>query len=97
MYVTIRCDRRHSPTGVDEHVDILTPDTPLGPAARHDVGIERVPLGGRRRIGVMAEKQISPKAPENAQSQSPKTAAARVSKKKMARKKMARKRMGGHG
>ena len=39
----------------------------------------------------MAEKKITPKAPEKADASATKTAAARVSKKKLAKKKIAKK------
>jgi hypothetical protein len=46
----------------------------------------------------MAEKKISPKAPEKSSTSTAKTAAARVSKKQVSRKQLAsRKRIGGHG
>jgi hypothetical protein len=43
---------------------------------------------GQKEGRVMADKQISPKAPEKSEVVSSKTAAARVSKKKAAKKKM---------
>jgi hypothetical protein len=73
---TRRCDDRHL-ASVTERTKIR-------------VSSER-PSGGRRRSGVMAEKKISPKAPEKTESQSSKVAAARVSKKQMAKKQMAKK------
>ena len=45
---------------------------------------------GQKEERVMAEKRITPKAPEKADSSATKTAAARISKKKMAKKKMAK-------
>jgi hypothetical protein len=94
--VTILRGRRHHPA--------MTNGTPGPWRPTHGRGLVAATIGassecplGQKEDRVMAEKQISPKAPKEAKSKSPKESAVRVSKKKIARKKIAKKRLGGHG